>query len=80
MKITDLLGPNAVVVGADVASQADAIDQLVALHVAAGNVTDAEGYKQGVLAREKDFSTAVGDGIAIPTPRSPPSPRPASPR
>ena len=66
MKITDLLGPNAVVVGADVASQADAIDQLVALHVAAGNVTDAEGYKQGVLAREKDFSTAVGDGIAIP--------------
>ena len=66
MKITDLLTPQSVHVGAEAKDQADAIDQLVALHVAAGNVTDAEGYKKGVLAREADFSTAVGDGIAIP--------------
>ncbi|WP_322156028.1 fructose-specific PTS transporter subunit EIIC [Paratractidigestivibacter sp.] len=66
MKITDLLSAQSVKVGAAAASQADAIDQLVALHVAAGNVTDADGYKAGVLAREAEFSTAVGDGIAIP--------------
>lgn len=66
MKITDLLSAQSVKVGVAAASQADAIDQLVALHVAAGNVTDAEGYKAGVLAREAEFSTAVGDGIAIP--------------
>ncbi len=66
MKITDLLSAQSVKVGAAAPSQADAIDQLVALHVAAGNVSDAEGYKAGVLAREAEFSTAVGDGIAIP--------------
>ena len=66
MKITDLLNAQSVKVGAAAASQADAIDQLVALQVAAGNVSDAEGYKAGVLAREAEFSTAVGDGIAIP--------------
>ena len=66
MKITDLLNAQSVKVGAAAAGQADAIDQLVALQVAAGNVSDAEGYKAGVLAREAEFSTAVGDGIAIP--------------
>ena len=66
MKITDLLNAQSVKVGAAAASQADAIDQLVALQVAAGNVSDADGYKAGVLAREAEFSTAVGDGIAIP--------------
>ena len=66
MKITDLLNAQSMKVGAAAASQADAIDQLVALQVAAGNVSDADGYKAGVLAREAEFSTAVGDGIAIP--------------
>lgn len=66
MKITDLLNAQSVKVGAAAASQADAIDQLVALQVAVGNVSDADGYKAGVLAREAEFSTAVGDGIAIP--------------
>ena len=52
MRITDLLRPEAVRIGAAAATQAEAIDELVALHVAAGNVTDAEAYKAGVLARE----------------------------
>ena len=66
MKITDLLSAQSVCVGATAASRDDAIDQLVALHVAAGNVSDAAAYKAGVLAREAEFSTAVGEGIAIP--------------
>lgn len=66
MRITDLLKPEAVAIGATAATRDKAIDQLVALHVAAGNVTDAAAYKAGVLAREADFSTAVGEGIAIP--------------
>ena len=70
MKITDLLNAQSVKVGAAAANQADAIDQLVALQVAAGNVSDADGYKAGVLAREAEFSTAVGDGIAIPHAKS----------
>ncbi|MDO5118818.1 MAG: fructose PTS transporter subunit IIA, partial [Coriobacteriales bacterium] len=66
MKITDLLKVEGIKVGATAASQMDAIDQLVALQDASGNIKDAAAYKQGILAREAEFSTAVGDGIAIP--------------
>ena len=66
MKITDLLKPEGIKVGAAAASQMDAIDQLVALQDASGNISDKAGYKEGILAREAEFSTAVGDGIAIP--------------
>ena len=66
MRITDLLKPEALAIGASASTRDEVIDQLVALHVAAGNVTDATAYKAGVLAREAEFSTAVGEGIAIP--------------
>ncbi len=66
MKITDLLKPEGIKVGASAADQMDAIDQLVALQDASGNISDPAGYKKGILAREAEFSTAVGDGIAIP--------------
>ena len=66
MKITDLLKPEGIKVGATAANQMDAIDQLVALQDASGNISDKAGYKEGILAREAEFSTAVGDGIAIP--------------
>ncbi len=66
MKITDLLRPEAIKVGATATSRDDAIDQLVALQDAAGNITDKVAYKKAIMAREEEFSTAVGDGIAIP--------------
>ena len=66
MKITDLLRPEGIKVGAQATSQMDAIDQLVALQDASGNISDPIAYKEGILAREAEFSTAVGDGIAIP--------------
>ncbi len=66
MKITDLLKVEGIKVGASASNQMDAIDQLVALQDASGNIADTKGYKEGILAREKEFSTAVGDGIAIP--------------
>ncbi|MGN0056321.1 MAG: fructose-specific PTS transporter subunit EIIC [Atopobiaceae bacterium] len=66
MKITDLLSPEGIKVGATVTSQDDAINQLIALHDKCGNILDKAAYKEGILAREREFSTAVGDGIAIP--------------
>ena len=66
MKITDLLKVEGIKVGATVVDQMDAIDQLVALQDASGNISDRVAYKEGILAREAEFSTAVGDGIAIP--------------
>ena len=66
MKITDLLKPEGIKVGATAKSQDDAIDQLIALQDASGNISDTVAYKKAILAREAEFSTAVGDGIAIP--------------
>ena len=66
MKITDLLKAEGIKVGASAANQMDAIDQLVALQDASGNISDKAAYKEAILARESEFSTAVGDGIAIP--------------
>ena len=65
-KITDLLKPEGIKVGATAKSQDDAIDQLIALQDASGNIGDTVAYKKAILAREAEFSTAVGDGIAIP--------------
>jgi PTS system fructose-specific IIC component len=66
VKITDLLKPEGIKVGATAKSQDDAIDQLIALQDASGNISDTVAYKKAILAREAEFSTAVGDGIAIP--------------
>lgn len=47
-------------------NKAEAINLLVDLQVKGGKITDRETYKQGILAREENGSTAVGEGIAIP--------------
>ena len=66
MKLTDLLKPEGIKIGASAADQSDAIDQLVALQATVGNISDKDAYKEAILKREAEFSTAVGDGIAIP--------------
>lgn len=66
MKITELFKKEGVKLGVKVATQAEAIDMLVDLQVASGRVTDRAKYRQAVLDREAQFSTAVGDGVAIP--------------
>jgi len=66
VKITDLLVPQGIKVGATATSRDDAISQLVALQDASGNINNATSYEAAIHAREAEFSTAVGDGIAIP--------------
>ena len=66
MKITDLLKKESIALGVKVNSKEEAIDYLVNLMDKSGNLSDKEGYKKGILAREALGSTAVGDGIAIP--------------
>jgi len=70
MRIIDLLKSDAIDLGATVASKADAIDALVALHEKAGNLADAEGYKADILKREESSTTAIGEGIAVPHAKS----------
>ena len=66
MKITELLKRESVELGVHVSGKEAAIDRLVDLMDAAGNLRDKAGYKKGILDREAQGSTAVGDGIAIP--------------
>ena len=66
MRITDLLKEDGIVLNGSPKDKMDAVDQLVALQDKAGNLLDKEEYKKGILAREQQGSTAIGEGIAIP--------------
>lgn len=66
MRITDLLKKESIALGVRVDSKEAAIDYLVDLMDKSGRLSDREGYRKGILAREALGSTAVGDGIAIP--------------
>lgn len=66
MKITELLKKESIKLNTSAGSKEEAIDILTGLMEAGGRLNDRWGYKEGILAREAQGSTAVGDGIAIP--------------
>ena len=70
MRIIDLLKKDAISLNVSAASRDEAIEKLVALHEAAGNLADVAAYKEAILARESQGSTAIGEGIAVPHAKS----------
>ena len=66
MRIIDLLSKESIQLNASPKTKNEAIDLLVDLQVKGGKIIDCEEYKKGILAREEQGSTAVGEGIAIP--------------
>ncbi len=66
MRITELLHADGVGLITEVLTREQAIDALIKLQAAQGTVTDADRFRAAVLAREEEFSTAVGGGVAIP--------------
>lgn len=66
MRITELLKKDAILLGAAPKDKNEAIDILVGLHDKVGNITDKAQYKAGILEREEEGTTAIGEGIAIP--------------
>jgi phosphotransferase system HPr (HPr) family protein len=60
----DVLAPSAIVVGASAPDRAAAIEQVGAILIAEGVVTDA--YVTAMQAREAIVSTYLGNGIALP--------------
>ena len=66
MRITDLLKKESISLNRELSSKSEAIDALIDLQEKAGNLNDKEEYKKGILAREEQGSTAIGNGIAIP--------------
>ncbi|MBO4384218.1 MAG: PTS sugar transporter subunit IIA [Clostridia bacterium] len=70
MRITDLIKKEGIAVCAAPADKAEAIDKLIALHEACGDLNDTAAYREGILAREAMGTTAIGMEIAIPHAKS----------
>lgn len=66
MKIIDLLDDRSILLQGQVQSKKEALDTLVELMNASGKLKDVETYRNGVYEREKEGSTGIGEGIAIP--------------
>ncbi len=70
MRIIDLLKAEAIELNSSVNSKPQAIDALIALHNRAGNLQNVDEYKNAILARENQGTTAIGEGIAVPHAKS----------
>lgn len=66
MRITDLLDRRSIDVSGMASSKEDAINKMVDLMCRSGKINDKEEYRKKVFAREKEGSTGIGEGIAIP--------------
>lgn len=70
MRITNLLSKKAIMLNADITDKNQAINTLIEMHDKAGNISNKEKYREDILAREAESTTAVGEGIAIPHAKS----------
>ena len=66
MRISDLLRKEGIALNPDVKDKSGAIDFLVDLMDKSGRLSDKEEYKKGVLEREAQGTTGIGEGVAIP--------------
>lgn len=66
MRIIDLLKEDSIKLNIKSASKEKIIEQLVDIMNESGNIKNKEEYKKMVLEREKNGTTGVGEGIAIP--------------
>jgi len=68
--VSRYLKPERVILDMEVGSREEAIKQLAGCLRGAAEVKDFDGFVQDVLRREKQGSTAVGMGVAIPHART----------
>lgn len=66
MKINNLLLKDAMIMDLQATDKKGAIDEMVAKLYEVGRISDIAVYKEGILAREAQTSTGLGDGIAMP--------------
>lgn len=66
MKIKDVLDPNLIILDLKATNKNDAIKEMADLEVKKGVVNDEKAFIQSIWAREKETSTGIGNGIAIP--------------
>lgn len=66
MDIKNLLSPNRITFDLKAATKEQAIDELINILYADGKLHDKEKFRKETFQREKEFSTGIGMGIAIP--------------
>lgn len=66
MKIQDLLKKEVMIMDLKVTSKEAAIDEMITKLVDTGVVTNFAIFKDGIMKREAQTSTGLGDGIAMP--------------
>lgn len=66
MKLIELFSQDATALDVKAKDKDAVINKLVDLQFTHGNITDKEAYKKAIYAREAEFSTYVGEGIAVP--------------
>lgn len=66
MKIKELMLQDAMIMDLKATDKQGAIDEMVQKMYDVGRITDIKTYKDGILAREAQTSTGLGDGIAMP--------------
>ena len=66
MKIQDLLNKKVMLLDLQATTKEAAIDEMINSLVYNGVVTDFDVFKAGIMAREAQTSTGLGDGIAMP--------------
>jgi len=66
MKITQLFTPDTMILDLAATTKREAIDEMVATLKKAHRISDDAVFKQGILDREAQTTTGLGDGIAMP--------------
>lgn len=66
MKIQDVLRKDVMLLDLQATSKEAVIDEMIASLVEKGYVTDFEVFKTGIMNREAQTTTGLGDGIAMP--------------
>src|SRR6056297_177553 len=66
MKITDLLSKETIELNLESKTKTDVLIELANILENSGKLNDIDDFLEAVNAREKEFSTGIGKGIAIP--------------
>ncbi|AYW45102.1 fructose-specific PTS transporter subunit EIIC [Tetragenococcus koreensis] len=66
MNINDLLIKEAMIMDLQASDKKGAIDEMVQKLYNVGRISEIDKFKDGILAREEETSTGLGDGIAMP--------------
>ena len=70
MRIKDILNPESMIMDLQATTKDEAINEMADLEVATGIVNNKEKFVESIWAREKESTTGIGGGIAMPHARN----------